>query len=887
MVRQTQRPTASAEQPDADAQPPRWQYWWRRAYGPARLSRPASQDPVSEWLAAATRLVLWWERLLPALWQPLSLLGLFLALAWMGLFVHLSPWLHVPLLLAVLGGVGLLSWSGVRAVPAPSDDDIWRRLERDSRLSHRPLTQLQDGIAGGAGDPLAHALWRLAQRRARQQVQKLRLDLPDGGLVARDPWALRVAVALLMVVGATVGWGDLGGRTLGAMIPTTGLGGFFTPTRLDAWATPPDYTGQPPVFLTGLQPAAVEPAGEHKPLFLPMGTKLVVRLDGGYGTPALRANGKDLDFQPVTGGGYQVELALTEGDGVSVRQFGREVASWPIRLIPDQPPGIAFRVSPSATERNALRIDYSAADDYGVQSVMATVNLAIDVPDSVDHTPIDLPLPVPARNRREVKGTGFNDLTGHPWAGMPVTIRLQATDGAGQVSQSAPKTITLPERHFNHPVARAIVEQRKALILAGQAVRAVVGRNLNDLSLRVDGYGGDPLAFLALRSAVDRLIRNQGPDALPSAIAMLWDVALRIEDGNLSLAERELRDAQQSLTQALDDGATTEEIDRAVERLQQAMTSFLDALQQQEASNPTPQGQPNNRELPPDAETLSREQVEGIVQQLRDLAQSGNRDAARQMLSQLQQLMENLQNGQPSQQEQQQASQQSKALSDLTQKLNDLQKRQQQLMDETFRQRQEQSDQADDFPRNALPGPTPNRQGRGPGDRNRQQAGTPNGTGADQQEQLRTELGDVMRQLGTLGGDIPRPLGKAERSMKGAAEALRDGAPDRAIVAQGEALARLQETLKSLQEQQQAAGQGQADGKPNPAGRQRGRDPLGRPPGGEGNGLGSDEVKIPTGSDLQRTREILEELRRRASEQDRPKAERDYIDRLLDRFKRY
>ena len=122
--------------------------------------------------------------------------------------------------------------------------------------------------------------------------------------------------------------------------------------------------------------------------------------------------------------------------------------------------------------------------------------------------------------------------------------------------------------------------------------------------------------------------------------------------------------------------------------------------------------------------------------------------------------------------------------------------------------------------------------------------------------------------------------------MKDAVEALRDGAPDQAVASQGEVLEQLQQTLKSMQEQMAKASPGQAGGQRNRSGRQQGRDPLGRPLPGSGT-LDGEEVKIPAEADMQRARQILEELRRRAGEQNRPKAERDYIDRLLDRFKRY
>jgi hypothetical protein len=43
-------------------------------------------------------------------------------------------------------------------------------------------------------------------------------------------------------------------------------------------------------------------------------------------------------------------------------------------------------------------------------------------------------------------------------------------------------------------------------------------------------------------------------------------------------------------------------------------------------------------------------------------------------------------------------------------------------------------------------------------------------------------------------------------------------------------------------------------------------------------------VKIPGATDLAKAREILQELRRRAAQMNRPQAERDYLDRLLKTF---
>ena len=54
-----------------------------------------------------------------------------------------------------------------------------------------------------------------------------------------------------------------------------------------------------------------------------------------------------------------------------------------------------------------------------------------------------------------------------------------------------------------------------------------------------------------LRFAISRLTADETRAAVPPVLGLLWDVALRLEDGSLSLVERELRDAQQALQEAL------------------------------------------------------------------------------------------------------------------------------------------------------------------------------------------------------------------------------------------------------------------------------------------------------------------------------------------------
>jgi hypothetical protein len=160
----------------------------------------------------------------------------------------------------------------------------------------------------------------------------------------------------------------------------------------------------------------------------------------------------------------------------------------------------------------------------------------------------------------------------------------------------------------------------------------------------------------------------------------------------------------------------------------------------------------------------------------------------------------------------------------------------------------------------------------------------PNGDpGAADQERLRRELGDLMRRYGEMMGDIPRPLQRAEKSMRDATEKLKQGKPGEATDPQSKALGELQKGMQDManammQQLQQQAGRNPGQ---DPSG--QGRDPLGRNENGTG-AIDTTDVKIPEQSDVQRARELIDELRRRSGDRARPKVERDYIDRLLKRF---
>ncbi|MEM8699848.1 MAG: DUF4175 family protein, partial [Pseudomonadota bacterium] len=521
----------------------------------------------------------------------------------------------------------------------------------------------------------------------------------------------------------------------------------------------------------------------------------------------------------------------------------------------------------------------------------------------LDLEPITFALPLPIRrDGTVVTDSVIQDFIEHPWAGSRVELILKAEDGAGQIGVSEVTRLELPGRNFSHPLAKALIEQRRDLALDfDQAPRVLdviqaVTRNPDEI------FGDKHGAYLGTRMLVRRLanaiIEDRVAEAAPETVDLLWDIAITLDGGDLSEALANLRAAEQALREALENG-TDEEIARAIDQLREAMNQYLQELARQAQENPQAQQQgpqPQNQ--------MSSQDLQEMLNELQRQAESGMRDQARDLLNQLSRMMENLQAGQ------QQAGQQGQGQQSL-QQLQEMIQRQRDLADRTFddlrqqRRQQQQGQQGGEGQRGEQgqqPGQQPGqqRQGQGPGQspgQGQQQGG--NGQGgqqqpgmgqdgslADQQEALRRALEELAGQI--PGGEgAGQALDEAGRAMGNARDALEQGQNGEAVQDQMEALDRLNEGAQALAEAMQN-GQGDvgAQGRGDQPGDARDRaetDPFDRPLGANGSTAGTD-VDVPDRSAIDRAREILEELRRRSAEPERPEIELDYFDRLLEKF---
>lgn len=807
-------------------------------------------------LVARARAALLWE----ALWPPLATLGtvalLFLAVSWAGLWPHVGPWVRLAgvVLFAIAAVVAL--WP-LRRLKVPGSAAALARIDHRSGTRHRPATTLMEPLANAGEDPVTRTLWRIHRERARRAAATLRAGMPAPGLARRDPLALRFLVVLVAVVTFIGANGDRLDRIGDAFDwKTPALAA--VPPRLDAWVTPPAYTGRPPIFLTAAGGAAGDEAGnsDHS-VSVPIGSTLVVRVSSGEvtvnaGPGAVPAKGGETsaalkpasESKTTDGAPQERHFVLKANTTVSARAAGGIARGWRFSVIPDRPPTIAFTADPEITARGTLAVSYRLDDDYGVTTAGAEFTpLAPEGGGEVRplYGPPQASLPVQRGHNREMSTT--LDLASHPWAGSKVRMRLIARDDAGQTGHSKWIDVTLPARSFHKPLPRALIEQRQNLALDANAAPRVA-QALNALSLYPRLFTPKLGVYLGLRSAYYRLENARNDDDLRGEVDYLWQMATRIEDGDLPAMEQNLRNAEKALRDALARGADSQEIKRLTDQLRSAMNRFLNEMARRAAQN-------GEQTLPPNAQAMTEQDLERMLQRMEEMAGNGDRDAAQQMLSQLQQMLDSLQSGRMAQMDPQ-----TRAMQQALGQLQDMIRRQNTLRDHTFRQQQQGGD------------------GQKLSDLQQQQG------------ELRQQLERMLKQLQGMGAEGSKGLGEAGKDMAEAEGQLGQGRPGEAVGAQSRALEALQRGARGMA-QQMMAGRGQP-GSGNPrgmAGIARGNgsastDPLGRPLYGRRPDPG-ESVRVPSQIEAERARRVLEELHRRLSQPQRPAEERHYLERLL------
>jgi uncharacterized protein (TIGR02302 family) len=841
------------------------------------------------------------ERAVRAFWPLLTVVLLALASLMLGvqdIVAVEGVWLGVGL--AFAGLVVALTYA-VRRFRLPRRDEALARL--DESLPGRPIQALTDDAAIGRQDEASMAVWRAHKSRMAVKVANANAVPGDLRASSLDPYALRYLAILAFAVAVIFGsfW-----RVGSVSQIAPGGGDLATGPVWEGWAEPPRYTGKPTLYLNDLTAGDLE---------LPEGTLITLRFYGEVGALSLNETVSRRSLTEDAGKQPQQDFTVLQSGEISIEGPGAQ--HWGITMLPDLAPQVELVGEPDVSALGEMRLPFAARDDYGVEAGEARILLdlaAVDrsyglslEPDFREQIVVPLPMPI-SGTRVAFEENLIDDFSKHPWANLPVKITLNVLDASEQSAAIVPKDMVLPGRRFFDPTAAAVIEMRRDLLWSkanaprmAQVLRAVSYKPADIFRAETTG-----LRVKRMIETLELHARYGLGDEVQERLADdLWDLAIELEEGVLADAIERMRRAQERLQEAMKNGASDEEIAELMDELRRATEDYIEQLQRQQAQNQ--EGQEGQQQPQGEGMQMTQDDLQRMMDHIQELMEEGRMAEAAEALQELQEMMENMRvaEGQQGQSGQSPGEQAMEGLADTL-------REQQGLSDQAFRDLQEQ------FNPNAQAGENQGNEGsnggQGRGESHEGQNGQGEGQGdgqqpgqngsdgaqgegsaqgdqglAQRQQALRDELARQQGRLpgqGTPEGDAARDaLDRAGRAMDGAEEALRNRDLADAIDNQAQAMEALREGMRSLgeamaqQEQNRQPGQGQAESDR----RADNRDPLGREQAG--NGASSSDGPLAQGPDAAgRARRLLDEIRRRSGDTERPDVERDYLNRLLDRF---
>ena len=840
------------------------------------------------------------------IWTVVFFVAAPLLLGWQDVLPLELVWGYAALMLLGFAAGSVFAYRSFRW---PTRADAVARV--DARLKGRPIETLSDHQAIGAGDRASEALWQAHLQRMQARTLEAKPVEPDLRVSKSDPFGLRFVALLFFVIALAFGsvW-RVG--TVGEVVGVDGTVLAAGPSW-EGWIEPPAYTGKPSLYLADI------PEG---PVFVPEGSKISLRFYGDVGalTLAETVSARIGDNLPAASDPIQSFTAVQNG---TLEISGSGGAAWNVTIIRDRAPIVEVTEELSASGLGELSQPFLARDDYGVISGTASFELDLGAverrhglstePDPRAPLVVDLPMPFTA-DRSAFEDVLVEDFSEHPFANLPVKMTLGVADAIGKTGEAPAERFVLPGRRFFQPVARAVIEQRRDLLWSRQNARRVM-QMLRAISYRPDEVFNDDTTYLRLSFTLRRMApmvaNGMNPEEQQEIADALWELAILLEDGTLADARERLRRAQERLAEAMRNGATPEEIEELMQELRDATNDYMQMLaDQQQAQNQDGTDQPDQQQ---ETFEFTGDELQALMDRIQELMEEGRMAEAQELLEQLNQLMEDLQitQGEGGQGGPQTPGQQS--MEDLSDTLRD----QQNLSDEAFRDLQDQFNRGNGRQDQDGQGQSQGQQSQRPGQQGQDgQQGEGQGFGqdpqsglqgdqgqggeggeqqslADRQEALRQELLRQLENLPGLDGDSAeaarRALERAEDAMEGAEDALRNGDLAEAIDRQAEAMDALRNGLRNLgdalaqNQRDEQPGQGQQSGQATGRLEPTERDPLGRQLGNQGQ-FGTTDNMLQGPDIHRRAEELMQELRRRSSEQERPELELDYLRRLLERF---
>ena len=476
---------------------------------------------------------LWLEAILCWL-APVFMLGLVMAVLALWGVLEKTP-LNLQLIFTATGWM-LATFFLVREfpkVPWPNAARIKSRLEQAGALHHQPLQTLAD--APMRRNPLSDALWQHHQLHAAGLLAQLRWPKLRTHYVARDPIALRWLLILLGLLGILYAPELAVPRLAAVFIPTQSNMNVLAVSEFYLYFTPPDYSGLKPVFISRHNRASQR-------LIFPTGTVLWVRVSGGAIKPVFKLDDEEKKLSRVQDGFFVLQTRLDAGRTIQIRQGIFPLLTLPIEIQPPAPPTITVQnITPAA--KGMMHVDLCARDHYALQNV--TLHWQKDGLLSQKE--------IPAQGRKFCDNVRL-DVASDILAGQNVQFWATAQNSAGLENTSMIQNITLASYDFRNPAAARLAAARQAYGLnprfQGELQKVLAELRAGKLSVGL---------FLAVQNVQDQL-KGANRTLDEKLQADLWQIAMRLEEGENADIAANWRAARDDLAAALSNWQLPEEI---------------------------------------------------------------------------------------------------------------------------------------------------------------------------------------------------------------------------------------------------------------------------------------------------------------------------------------
>lgn len=846
-----------------------------------------------------------------SLWAVFSWFVFFSGLWLLNIHQALGEKGAIVLWLLFISGIVYLFLKRPQDNKLPSVHNIDRRLESDSSIEHRPLEAINDQIATHRSAS-SNKLWIQSKLEAYARIKSIKMPRPKAIVTGYDRYAFRFGALMTLIVGLIFAGSSSTERLMSGLFPFYISGSASTIKTASLTIIPPDYTN---LAAINIVPESIP----DKVIPVPEGSTIKVKITDGFSTPRLHIGEAKFSLSDLGSKSWSYEdeiayqdtnLVITdqeqktdEYDYIKIKQWPRTLMEVPFIYVQDQPPTIKQDGEIDIDDKGKINIPLIAQDDYGIIETKVRVELDSIIEQTLRGNEFEQSRPIFSAPGQEFKFDSDYDLAWHPWAGLPVKIHIEVIDHNKQIAKLPVINMNLPERSFTHPIAKELIDIRQQLIWQDSEMNLERAQRIADFTAYPDLLENDPVTVLALQVASSRLQYQNDENDIVTLIELLWDIAIRLEDGNIAQAAQNLEIAQQNLQDLLaDPNASDEQIARAMNDLRNAMAAYMLEAFKEYQKELTKQGHQGDLPIEMFENMMNPQDLDSFLDQLLSKALTGDKQSAQEMLSELENFMNqfgDMNNFELSEQ----TKFQMKGISDLQRLIE----QQEKLLQQTIEQsrlaghssavqhlpefvlpkndntnKRHQMDILDEWD---VPAPSRSKEAlEAEDDEDEDKNVIDTSLHKGEQDALRYALGQLMLEADEKLGEIPQSMQNAEKEMRFSANALGENEPRISIPHQEKAIEYLKEAMNQMSEELQRSLQNMALFS---FGGQR-LDPLGRPmddTGEQGGGKNhNSSVNVPDQAERKRIQDILNTLRNKSGEFDRPEYELDYYRRLMQQF---